>query len=542
MMKKFASFMLVLALLFSSFSCGEYIPPQTEQDTAATGTETVTPEPPQEDIDEQSTSIVTVVKDGVIYDPVAEGNNITVGVTDGVSYTETVLSTDGRAYFTGLDGDYSVSISGIPDGYTYDPNIYQLTNKERSTVIELLTIEKTRGSGAGLYGNACIQISSKKASGVYRANITKAGQVVYYEFTPKMAGEYAIESMVDISADMYNPKVYIYTGTSAYKLYNDVIDGGGTSGKYTNNFKFTIQIDEEFLGNCFTFGVFVEGKDATYPTYVDFSIKYVGEYTYDHIVSSMVMPEFIPNYRYLGYSESEADALFDRWFAEYAAYLAEDRERFGDTNYVIADNGNRIFDSSMFRLNPDDGYYHLFDVDSYPDTAGWGPILYADISQACEFIELPFTTVEYAGSNALTVSEGTLNYKLFIEGYDSLTDLTIVESKGGMGPYFCTSDCDCFADNDGLCTVSSTGVDCENLSCIANCRHVDISFKYQKGYEDIAIEHRCPVTEELKEFLQYYSTSNKLFCDGNGWVETHTPRYDADEESQWLFACGYYIG
>ena len=49
-----------------------------------------------------------------------------------------------------------------------------------------------------------------------------------------------------------------------------------------------------------------------------------------------------------------------------------------------------------------------------------------------------------------------------------------------------------------------------------------------------------PVTEELKEFLQKYSVNQKLFSDGNGWAEQYVPRYDAYEDSQWLFACGYY--
>jgi hypothetical protein len=50
------------------------------------------------------------------------------------------------------------------------------------------------------------------------------------------------------------------------------------------------------------------------------------------------------------------------------------------------------------------------------------------------------------------------------------------------------------------------------------------------------------VTEELKHFLQSYSTSQRMFADGNGWVEENpTIKVDASEEDQWLFACGYYM-
>ena len=47
-----------------------------------------------------------------------------------------------------------------------------------------------------------------------------------------------------------------------------------------------------------------------------------------------------------------------------------------------------------------------------------------------------------------------------------------------------------------------------------------------------------PVTEELKAFLMDYATSQAIFNDGDGLAEL--AGYNSDEESQWLFACGYY--
>lgn len=57
-----------------------------------------------------------------------------------------------------------------------------------------------------------------------------------------------------------------------------------------------------------------------------------------------------------------------------------------------------------------------------------------------------------------------------------------------------------------------------------------------------------PVNEELKLFLQRYAVSERLFYDGFGFAEMSgvdedgnpNPDYDSDEESQWLYACGYY--
>ena len=49
-------------------------------------------------------------------------------------------------------------------------------------------------------------------------------------------------------------------------------------------------------------------------------------------------------------------------------------------------------------------------------------------------------------------------------------------------------------------------------------------------------------TEELREFLQrYVSNSGYFFADGEGKIETDSNHpINADEWSQWLFACGYY--
>ena len=47
-----------------------------------------------------------------------------------------------------------------------------------------------------------------------------------------------------------------------------------------------------------------------------------------------------------------------------------------------------------------------------------------------------------------------------------------------------------------------------------------------------------PVTPELKDFLQKFAIQRQYFADGEGHVD-RTGVY-AYEDSQWLFACGYY--
>ena len=162
-------------------------------------------------------------------------------------------------------------------------------------------------------------------------------------------------------------------------------------------------------------------------------------------------------------------------------------------------------------------------------------ILYAHVSSACRFLSLPFTQIEYQGNKALTVSNATENYKLFIEGFDALV----------RNNYFCGGDC-VGCHNEGeicylsgqVCTVSSGCT-----KCTVNCNYCPDEAVGVKGYADYTNSDGVyAVTPELKDFLQKYSVSQLLFFDGNGYVEENpTIKVDAKEEDQWLFACGYYV-
>ena len=515
-MKKLISLLLLISLIFTFVSCGEYNPPIDEGPA----------EKEEEKEDNNNTGngdggtaergepfTVTVTLNGKVYTPPTVSDNslaVKVRWTDGKSYSTVDLGENGKAVCYGLDGEYHISLINLPDIYTYNPNVYIATNDNREVVIELLKLSYGVGEGTDPYN--CIHVSG---TGVYRAEIKKNSQEIFYEFEPKRAGTYRIESIVDISAEMYNPYIDVYTGSFASKYRDKRIDGGGVSGSYTTNFRYVVNIDEKFIGNVFTFAVMLEGKDATYPTYVDFIISYEGDYSYDWITSSFVYPSFI--------GES-----FN--YSEYAAYLSADRAKFGDRDFSIASvkvDGKNVFDQQYFRLNSDDGFYHVYDEVKYAAYGGWGPILYANITVATLFIDQPFNLIESMGNKNLTLSSGTENYKLFIEGYGALI--------GNGVSYFCLQDCPCIESNGGCCPTEKNCT-----KCTEDCRHIPAKYIGQMGYSDIAIEGRCPVTEELKDFLQKYSVSQKLFSDGNGWAEQKTPRYDAYEDSQWLFACGYY--
>ncbi len=550
MKKSILSLLLLLSIIFTFVSCGELVPannPNTvEHGTTGSATgESGGDETEPPDTEGGTTFTVTVMLGGEVYCPTVtdDASALKVRFTDGTQIHTVNVGTDGVAVAEGLDGDYTVTLLNVPEGYTYNPNIYKADNDNKNISVELLKLNKTYNNGSDMY-QKIIEVKT----GVFRTTLKRDGQVIYYRFTPTKAGRYAIESMVDITAGMYNPKAEIYTGSFASWYFKEILDDGGPSGAYTKNFRRIIEVDEAFLGSSYAFGVFVEGKDIVYPAQVDFSITYLGTYEYDGWVeSNLVAPTFIPG-SVDPVTGERSDNAFLEWREEYRAYLEENKTLFGSSNYYDAAmriGNKRVFDQNYYKLNPDDGYYHVYNLEQYPDTNGYGPILYADITREGIFFQdddrdTAFHVVEYNGNKALTLAEGTLNYKLFIEGYDSLVYAHSIYS----GPYFCNGNCPCYKEyednkpgnNGGLCTIEDN---CQQ--CLPECRHIPESMKYQKGYANIVNDDgRAPVTEELKTFLQLYSESQRLFSDGNGWVETYEPRYDAYEDSQWLFACGYY--
>jgi len=193
--------------------------------------------------------------------------------------------------------------------------------------------------------------------------------------------------------------------------------------------------------------------------------------------------------------------------------------------------GRYIFDGDKYAVNEEDGYYHLIDEVTGEPT---GPILFAKIAEPCRFLDSAFSTLEYHGNKALTVSNGTENYKLFIEGWSAMMSMGQSMDMG----YFCAADCPCWTTDrcPGACVEG-----CEN--CTAQCTPCPEEAIGTSGYASYCNSDGCyPVTQELKDFLQKYSVSQLLFRDGQGFVETSKViSVFATEDDQWLFACGYYV-
>ena len=251
-------------------------------------------------------------------------------------------------------------------------------------------------------------------------------------------------------------------GSIAYKNFSETINDGGASlkGGYTKNFKWVVNITDDRIGNVYTFAIGADSKSGVYPVSVDFKISYEGEYYEDVILSKLIVAE-------------EATTKAEEMPKDKYVFINSDG---GTGNYYDTGitNGSGIIDGSKFKYNEETGFWHLYDK----KTGEYGPILCAKITKPCAYYddEGALSQIEYAGNKNLTVSNGTENYKQFIEKQYAAV---------------CNSD----------------GV--------------------------------CYVTMELMEFLQKFSISQRLFFDGNGFVEEKGVY--AIEEDQWLFAWWYYV-
>ena len=244
----------------------------------------------------------------------------------------------------------------------------------------------------------------------------------------------------------------------------------------------------------------------------------------------------VGSYTYSVCKEHDFDNLSDKYcnLCGYAA--AEKQAETAPSVSLIFQSGERI-DYAGFTFDKDgelyygvgDNFYHFYDEEN----GTWGEILYAYVSAPCRFIDLAFTQIEYQGNKNLTVNGGTQNYKYFIEG-------TRVFSMG----YFCVN----FPDNNAICPCLESG-DCVGacligcLNCHDQCNQVtEEVLNAPGGYANYTNQDGVyAVTEELRDFLQKYSTAQLLFRDGNGHVETNpTVKVYSNEDDQWLFACAYY--
>ncbi len=490
-------------------------------------------QPPMND-DPTDDFVVTLLADGAPYSPRME---MSVYWNDGFSLHSAPVDENGVARIDGLDGDYRVTLSVVPNEYTYDPNTNIATNDNRSINLNLYTLNRLSGSGTGLYD--CYHFSK---TGVYSAVINSPNDAIYFQYAPETNGTYTIESWADTTADNINPYIDVYGGSSQFKYYIKTTDDGGTVGSYTINFVHTVQIADENISTggqvVYTFAVKAESKDGHYPITVTFAVKRDGGFELPGTSGSggtagetMAIPKF---------DFSNFNPADHEYGPEYSLVYPE--RPFGTSSNTY------VFDESYYKLWPiedgGDGFYHVYDEEKYAQTNGYGPILYANIKKSIRFLDKPFTGIEYVNPNAdtletqnaaLTISG--VNYKHFIEGYTVLSTFGKINS----GSYYCTASCPCHDEaektTDWACTPDCT-------SCTKDCRRCPEELIGHEGYQYYAnSDGMVPVTQELKEFLNSFALKQKYFWDGKGYLDSMSwngKYFQSATSSIWLFACAYY--
>ena len=333
---KLLALLLLVCVTASFAACGTYVGPNLPGNNGGGSTN-------PDDTDNSKLFTVDLKLNGKPFVPPIEMYAQWTG-DDGIYNAK--FDANGHAERRGLDGDYHVTLSQVPEGYTYDPNSYTADNNHRSVNIEMLQIIPTTGKGAEMYN--CIKINKL---GTYRTVLNNANHAVFYEYAPTAGGSYSIQSWVDIYENEVNPIMEVYYGSTQFKYFNRTQDDGGTSGTYTKNFKLELELTNDMVGNVWTFQVHANCRSGEYPIVIDFTIKYEDDVT-------------------------DNGETYENYYATGPFYNASIHgEVSGTKRYIFADNNN-ILDESKVKLNSTDGFYHLYDETKYAATNGYGPILF----------------------------------------------------------------------------------------------------------------------------------------------------------------------
>ena len=362
--KQIIVFTLLFIVIFSLVACdGEYQYGQglgSNVDTS-TGTDTDIDsgyEQPELNDDPTDDFTVTLLADGQPYSPRME---MLVYWNDGFSIHTAPVDKTGVARIDGLDGDYRVSLSAVPNEYTYDPNSNIATNDNRNITLNLYTLNMLAGSGTGLYD--CYSFSK---TGVYCAVINGPEDGIYFQYAPDGSGTYSIESWIDITEDNINPYVDVYYGSTQWKAYEKTIDDGGAMGSYTINFVHNVQIAKENISPSggqatYTFVVKADVKNNKYPVTITFAVKRDGEFELVRPNSPGTAAQglAVPTYDFSDFNKEDHE-YDDSYVLKNPEYLLS-----GNT-YVFDKNRFKVWEKSK----GGDGFYHLYDVEKYPEPLG----------------------------------------------------------------------------------------------------------------------------------------------------------------------------
>lgn len=492
------------------------------------------------------------------------------------------LDDEGKAECTGLDGDYQVTLVFLPTGFTYEPNTQTADNFDKNIDVPLYKVQSIGKEYQYQYEYYYYKLGS---TGAYSVTLNSSADRPLFQYTPPEQGTYSFRTLVDVSADLVNPKLNMRTGNSAYismipenQLPSDQRqDGGGAEGTYTKNVYWQYSIAASYIGNCFYFELYSETRDEAkgYPITVYFLIERDGDYSdpMDDITEVTVTEDFSKTpetpegtftytYNRPGVSNSKLDQTAvmlnttvgrkgkklvmlntDEGRNGREVLMLNTEEGRGDKNVNMGDNATL-----------DDGKYYKFEYDSVTD-------VYTLTDEAVKNTEAnidDITDSVVIGAN-VTYNDGEYYYFTYDDenGMYNLTEkVTGKIAAGGLalggqasyndGYYYYYE----YDEDKSIYTLTDrvyAKLNAANaVMDFSDSEHVRVNnvegYNYTKflaDYQDHCNAQGCyPVNEELMLFLQRYAVSQRLFNDGNGYAEMLG--LNSDEYSMWMFSCGYY--
>jgi hypothetical protein len=580
-MKKFLALICSLLMVIGFSGCVSYSEPSSGGNTTDNGeTDTSggsdeTPTPPAEDGVEPFTA--TLYWAGYKVSPKEDIYAIWTS-TDGRE-VYTAKFEDGVASTTKPDGDYVVTLSTVPSGYTYDPNIYSATNNEKDVSIVLYTIKSTTGKSNNYVGykngsSFTLEggVYEVPTTGAYRVTLKSADDVVYFVYRPTETGYYTVTSMMDVTANVINPILDKYTANAGgFYMYQQTQDGGGASNTYTKNFLYEMTLND--VGNLFGFSIRTTSLNASaFPVDIDFVLDKDGELS--------------------GTSESQYQIMYPTQFTDPAPYKTENGEQL---YYYTDDAANKVFvyEDAEGAINQ---YYYdnsfkkkdVLDGLTIKKREINGEVDYCYTTRGTDVALAKATFVDFYElyTAFLDAKKGTFTYS-YKENTNNVLDESLYEYNSNIGAY-CRYDKETksflyydeaktipivlfvnllgSSDNimgdlfsDTLITLRCNGKDYERFfrawdetgSIVFNASGTDwnpvkeYTYTDGSGNEVVNTTYSAnvydgkyyPVTEELKVFLYEYSVNSLFFNDGDGTAEK-TYGLNSPESDQWLFACG----
>ncbi len=196
--------------------------------------------------------------------------------TEGGDIYQAEFDETGKATCYGPDGEYRITLSKTPSGYTYNPNIYFADNQTTDRTIDLYPLRSLTGGA----GNRPPDHAQVRTTGAYRFTFDTPDSEIFFVFGAHYSGKMCFESLLDVTANEISP--IFYKLNVNHIAYNEnskrtEIIGGGASNTYTKNFKFEGELSDS-QDMLFIIGVDTVNPNA-FPVSIDVLIQKTGEYT-----------------------------------------------------------------------------------------------------------------------------------------------------------------------------------------------------------------------------------------------------------------------